>query len=212
MMAKTEADLLKAAEVEWKHWGSSVWDVASGAKTIGHTDDEEPFAQYVIDNYCSVAGGDPSTQDISNDHYYWSAVGMSAIFARAGFEKKEFPFNQAHSRWIKKFIKARKDKDKTALYYGYRIHEAKASPDVGDIVGYTYAKGITFKQAQAYFDKTGSYQSHTDVVVARRSKEIDVVGANVMDSVTKKTIPLTSSGLIADQSHKWFVVLKRQAF
>ena len=41
--------------------------------------------------------------------------------------------------------------------------------------------------------------------------EIDVIGFNVLDSVTKKTVPLTSAGLIADRKHKWFVVLKRKA-
>ena len=36
------------------------------------------------------------------------------------------------------------------------------------MVGYTYAN-VSVAQAQTYFDKTGSYKSHTDVVVARRA-------------------------------------------
>jgi hypothetical protein len=209
-MAKTVADLLASASHEWEHWGQSTWNLSNNAQDIAHTDDEEVFAQYVIDNYCSVGGGSPSVIDISNDHYFWSAVGMSAIFAAAGFVKTEFPFAQAHSKWIKKFVKARKN-NIPALYHGFRLNEAQASPQVGDMVGYTYAN-VTFEQAQAYFDKTGSYPSHTDVVVERRPFEIDVIGANVLDSVTKKTIPLTAAGLIADRSHKWFVVLKRLRF
>jgi hypothetical protein len=133
------------------------------------------------------------------------------MFAGAGFLKTEFPFAQAHSTWIRKFVKARKE-NKPALYHAYRLRETQASPDVGDMVGYTYARGVTFEQAQAYFDRTGSYASHTDIVVARRTREIDVVGANVLDSVTQKTIPLTAAGLIADRTHKWFVVLKRKGF
>lgn len=210
-MAKTEADLLASADHEWQHWGKSTWKLSTNARVIGHTDDEDDFAQYVIDNYCSIGGGTPSIMDISNDHYYWSAVGISAIFAGAGFVATEFPFAQAHSKWIKKFVKARKE-NKPALYHGFRISEAEASPQVGDMIGYTYADGVTFAQAQAYFDKTGNYPSHTDVVVARRPNEVDVIGANVLDSVTKKTVPLTAAGLIADQSHKWFVVLKRKGF
>ena len=210
-MAKTEADLLASADREWQHWGGATWNLSTDQRNVPHTDDETIYAQYVIDHYCSVGGGSPSLIDISNDHYYWSAVGMSAIFAGAGFVKTEFPFAQAHSKWIKKFIKARKD-NTPALYHGFRIKEAKASPQVGDMIGYTYADGLTFEQAQAYFDKTGNYASHTDVVVARRPGEIDVIGANVLDSVTKKTVPLTAAGLIADRSHKWFVVLKRKGF
>lgn len=210
-MAKTLADLLNSANHEWDHWGNSTWNLSTGAKNIQHTDDETVFAQYVIDNYNSVAGGSPSVNEIANDLYFWSAVGMSAIFKGAGFKKTEFPFSQAHSTWIKKFIKARKN-NTPALYHGFRIAEAAASPDVGDMVGYTYASGLTFAQAQAFFDKTGSYPSHTDVVVARRPREVDVIGFNVLDSVTKKTVPLTAAGLIADTSHKWFVVLKRKGF
>ncbi len=210
-MAKTEADLLESANKEWEHWGKSKWNLSSGRRTIGHTDDERPFAKYVLDHYCSVGGGSPSLIDISNDHYFWSAVGISAIFAGAGFTRNDFPFSQAHSTWIRKFVKARKE-NQPALYHAFRLNEPQASPQVGDMVGYTYAQGITFEQAQAFFDRTGSYPSHTDIVVARREREIDVVGANVLDSVTRKTIPLTAAGLIADRSHKWFVVLKRKGF
>lgn len=95
------------------------------------------------------------------------------------------------------------------MYYGYRLRSA--SPDVGDLVG--YARGdITFDRAQSYFDRTGSYSSHTDLVVDRRDGEIDVIGANVLDSVTLKTIKLDEQGLIADRTLNWFVVLKRRGF
>ena len=69
---------------------------------------------------------------------------------------------------------------------------------------------MTFEKAQVFFDKSKPYMSHTDVVVAQRPGEIDVIGGNVRDSVTKKTIPLTARGLIADRSHPWFVVLRRR--
>jgi hypothetical protein len=210
-MAKTVADLLSAADREWQRWGKSTWNVATGARKVGHTDDERDFAQIVIDDYCSVGGGNPSVADISNDDYFWSAVGISAMFKAAGFAKPEFPFSQSHSTWLRKFIKARKERQ-PALYWGFRVTEAQATPDVGDIVGYARGNGLTFESAQRFFDKTGSYSSHSDIVVAKRPREIDVIGANVLDSVTKKTLPLTQAGLIADRSHKWFVVLKRKGF
>jgi hypothetical protein len=164
---RAEADLLESANKEWEHWGKSKWNLSNGRRTIGHTDDERPFAKYVLDHYCSVGGGSPSLIDISNDHYFWSAVGIAAIFAGAGFTRNDFPFSQAHSTWIRKFVKARKE-NQPALYHAFRLNEPQASPQVGDMVGYTYAQGITFEQAQAFFDRTGSYPSHTDVVVARR--------------------------------------------
>jgi hypothetical protein len=79
-------------------------------------------------------------------------------------------------------------------------------------VGYAYYRNPTFEEAQTYFDKTHRDRSHTDLVVARRADQIDVIGFNVLDSVTKKTIPLSASGHIADRTKKWFVVLKRHGF
>ena len=209
-MAKTVSSLISSANSEWNHWGNSTWNLSTDKKNIGHTDDEKSYEDYVIKHYNSVGGGSPTANEISNDHYFWSAVGMSAIFKNAGFTKSEFPFSQAHSTWIRKFVAAR-NSNSPALYHGYRIHESQASPDVGDVIGYTYAK-VSFAKAQTYFDKTGSYPSHTDLVVERRDGEIDVIGANVLDSVTKKTVPLDAKGLIADTTHKWFVVLKRMGF
>ncbi len=210
-MSAQIADLLAVANKEWDYWGRSTFNVATGAKHIGHTDDEENYAEYVIRNYNKAGGGSPSVYDIQNDHYYWSAVGISYFFKTAGFKKSQFPFSEAHSTWIKAFVKARKA-DTPALYHAFRLIETEASPQVGDLVGYTYAKNTTFEQAQAYYDKTGNYPSHTDLVVTRRTREIDVIGANVLDSVTKKTIKLTANGLIADRSHKWFVVMRRKGF
>ncbi|KAA3504492.1 DUF2272 domain-containing protein [Rhizobium rhizogenes] len=209
-MARTVSDILNVADQEWKHWGNSTWNLSTDARHIRHKDDDRIFAKYVIKNYNSVGGGTPTEDDVMNDHYFWSAVGISYVFHAAQFSKKEFPFAESHSVWIRHFIKARKQNSTSALYHGYRLKEAGATPDVGDIVGYTYDK-VSFQQAQGYYDKVGSYKSHTDIVVARRPGEIDVIGFNVLDSVTKKTIPLSESGHIADTRHKWFVVLKKNA-
>lgn len=208
-MPKTVADIVAIATREWEHWGKSTWDLATNATRIGHTDDEDLFARYVIDNYNKAGGGSPSVMEIKDDEYFWSAVGISYVFKAAGFAKSEFPFAEAHSVWIRRFVKARKENDASALYHAYRLHEPEAVPEVGDIIGYTYAKNTSFAQAQAYYDKTGTYPSHTDIVVARRPREVDVIGFNVLDSVTRKTVALTDKGLIADRSHKWFVVLKK---
>lgn len=209
-MAKTLQDLLHSADTQWQHWGKSTWDLAQHTKDIHHTDDESDFAKFVVDNYCSIVGDTPSLNDIENDHYYWSAVGMSAFFKGAGFNKTDFPFSDTHSTWIRAFVKAKKN-NLPALYWAYRLNDKEAKPEVGDLIGYTYAK-VSFEEAQSFYDKTAPYPSHTDLVVAKGDTSIDVIGANVLDSVTKKTVPLTSDGHIADQGHKWFVVMKRKGF
>jgi hypothetical protein len=210
-MPATPASIVAAATQEWTHWGQSTWNLITNTKQIGHTDDEDPFAQRVLDNYCSVAGGTPSLDDIQDDRYAWSAVCVSAIMNAAGFTKNEFPFAQSHSVYIRRFIKERNDGNRSATYWGHRLTEKSATPRVGDLIGYARGDNMTIEKAQAFFDKTSSYTSHTDIVVAQRPGEIDVIGGNVRDSVTKKTLALTDRGLLADRNHPWFVVLRRRA-
>ena len=202
--------ILQSAEREWRRWGKSIWDLPAARKVIAHTDDEEGFAQYVIDAYCSVGGGSPSVIDIQDDRYYWSAVGMSAIMSGAGFSKREFPFSQSHSVFIRHFIAARRAGDRRAAYWGYRVGERSGKPEPGDLVAYARGKNMTAGKAAALFDRTGPYESHSDVVVARRAWRVDVIGCNVLDSVTKKTLRTDSQGHIDDDQHFWFAVLKRR--
>jgi hypothetical protein len=69
---------------------------------------------------------------------------------------------------------------------------------------------MTFAQAQALFDKTEDYESHSDIVVAVRAGAADLIGGNVSDSVTKKTIALDASGRIADKGNLSFCVMKKR--
>lgn len=67
---------------------------------------------------------------------------------------------------------------------------------------------MTASKAERLFDATANYPSHSDVVVAVRSEELDVIGLNVKDSVTMKRLPIDASGYLADTSHARFAVLK----
>lgn len=215
MPASADA-IVSTATDEWTHWGKCTWNCITGKKSKGHnTDDENKFAKYVIDKYCTAVLKAPieypTIPAISEDQYAWSAVTISYIMLKAGFTKKEFPVSEAHAKYIVWSIKARKNKDKTAAYWGYRVDEAQAKPEVGDLIGYARSKkALTSAKVLAYFDRTGSYESHTDIVVAKRAGEIDVIGGNVRDSVTKKTLAIDSNGLLADTSFYWFVVMKKR--
>lgn len=237
MANPSPADLVNAAVKEWEHWGKSTWNCITGQKSSGHhIDDETAFARYVVDTYLppffKAPIKWPTLTAISEDDYAWSAVTMSHFFLRAGFVRKrllssnasaadyknwvasskadEFPISQAHSDYIRWSISARNNEVKGAAYWGYRIDEAEAKPEVGDLIGYPRAKNMTKKKALGFFKKTGGYNSHTDFVVAKRQGEIDVIGGNVRDSVTKKTVAIDANGLVVDKEHFWFVVMKRR--
>lgn len=207
-MAVTIKNIVDSAKHEWTHWGESTWNVPTNVKKIGHTDDADDFATYVLTNYCAVGGGSPSLTEIQDDRYFWSAVGISAIMSGAGLKKAEFPFAQSHSVFIRHFIKARREGKQSAAYWGFRAGEDKGQPEVGDLVAYARGRNMTPAKAAALFDRTTPYESHSDVVVAKRAREIDVIGANVLDSVTKKTLRLDAEGHIQDDKHFWFAVLK----
>lgn len=207
-MPATLGSILASADTEWQHWGRSVWDVPAKVAAIKHRDDEPAFAQYVIDKYCSVGGGKPTLADIQDDRYYWSAVGMSAIMKNSGYSKSEFPFAESHSKFIRHFVAARKA-GASAAYWGFRLNEVGGEPEPGDIVAYARGKKMTQAKALTLFDATSSYESHTDVVVAKQAGRIEVIGCNVRDSVTRKFLKLGPNGHIQDDQHFWFAVLKR---
>jgi len=206
-MPATIQSIVDSAEKEWKYWGKPTWVVPTGETYKGHVDNETDFAKYVIDSYCAVGGGSPSLLDIQDDRYYWSAVGLSAIMKQAGFTKTEFPFAQSHSVFVRHFIAARQT-GKLSPFYGYRIDEQGSQPDIGDIVVYGRGKNMTHEKARSLFDRTSRYDSHADIVVAKHGSEIEVIGANVLDSVTRKTLAIDNNGYIKDDHHPWFAVLK----
>jgi hypothetical protein len=215
-MPATIQNVVNSANTQWSRWGGAVWNTVANTINDGfHTDDENAFATIVRDEYCALVipkrADRPTKQQIAKDKYFWSAVGMSFIMSEAGYTKAEFKFSQAHRDFIRQAIKARRNNVATASFWGFRIDEAGSEPAVGDLVGYARGDGVSHAKAQTFFDDmTTSYGSHTDVVVATRPGEIEVIGANVQDSVAKKIVRVGSTGRLTDTVHPWFVVMKRR--
>lgn len=232
--------IVKVATEEWKHWGQCTWNTITGKKSSTHSnDDDVVYSNYVINNYISKLYGKipkwPTPSDISQDNYAWSAVTISYFLSKAGFTRKkllsskikmtdpeyvawlkqasadEFPLSEAHHDYIRWSIAAKAFNVTNAAYWGYRIDDPVAKPEVGDLVGYVRGiKGMTKSKALKFYDRQTSYQSHTDLVTDVRKGEIDVIGGNVRDSVCKKTLRLDANGLLSDSSQFWFVVMKKQ--
>lgn len=201
---QSASSIVAAALKEWDFWGRSK------TGNIHHKDDELPFATYVRDTYCKPFSSNlPSLEAIAKDKYFWSAVAISYMIKQAGVPASQFKFAESHSVYIREAIKARKDKNKSKAYWGFRIDEPEAILAPGDIVGAGRTKGMTFAEAQALFDMTDDYESHSDIVVAIRVGEADLIGGNVSDSVTMKTLKLDSKGRIQDKKNLSFVVMKK---
>lgn len=234
------SEIVKIATQEWMHWGQCTWNTITDRKSSNHkNDDDAKFSKYVIDKYISKFYGKspnwPTPSDISQDNYAWSAVAISYFLSEAGFKRKkllsnkikmtdpayvawlkqasadEFPLSEAHHDYIRWSIAAKASNVANASYWGYRIDDPMAKPEVGDLVGYVRGvKGMTKNKALKFYDRQTPYQSHTDLVTEVRAGEIDVIGGNVRDSVCKKTLRIDARGLLSDSSHFWFVVMKKR--
>ena len=139
-------------------------------------------------------------EEVGDPDNPWSAAFISWVMNEGGAGDK-FEYSASHSEYITDAIKDRKEKNSEALFFGYKLDEY--SPKVGDLVGYP-------RQAGVDFDTPAPYKSHTDIVVDVRDGEIDVIGGNVGQSVTKKTLQTDSEGRLTDESEDWFVVLGNQ--
>lgn len=217
--ADVTADAIcRSALQEWEHWGRSTLNLITGVREIGKTEKSSGFAEYVYGTYYLdvVKKADPGNRQNMIDriaerkkpHYPWSAVAISCIMKNAGITKEQFRFSQRHSTYIRAAVKAKKSGDTAAAYWGFRIDEAV--PRAGDLIGHGRGN-LTFEEAQELYDREGSYESHADIVVEARPGEIDVIGGNVSESVTKKTLATDpKSGILTDRSFPWFVVMKRR--
>jgi hypothetical protein len=203
-------DMLDSARAMWATWGYSTYNLITGDLNIAQDDNDPVYAQLVIDEYCYELNYKPPLIDVQTGDFAWSAVGMCTLLRRAGLTEDVFPFEDAHHHFIRRAVKARKQ-GLDWVFWAYRHGEAAGQPQVGDLVAYARGDELTWKSAQKRFDLDDGYKAHTDLVVEVRPGEIDVIGANVENSVTLKTLPLDSNGHIAPQKFEdywWFATLR----
>src|SRR5262249_55909585 len=94
--------------------------------------------------------------------------------------------------------------DNPASYFlGYRLREYRVQPS--DLVCRARQLGIDYDHQNG-----GKNLSHGEIVVDVRAKEIDVIGGNVFDSVTKRTLILDSDGFLTDNGARYFVVIQNR--
>ncbi len=183
------------SQQEWERFGRQTMDKNGEVVREGGKEYEDGFSERVGEYWQQGVDLPYSGKDTEVP---WSAAFISWLHKEAGFGER-FRYSPLHATYIRDSILARKSEDPDAAYWGYRLSER--APQVGDLVGYARQGGITFDyQPSRYF-------SHTDLVVAVRPNEIDVIGGNVRDSVTLKTLSTDEQGLLIDKNQRWFVVM-----
>jgi predicted chitinase len=174
------------ALAEWRKFGEQTYDISGHATHIGHKEGETPYYQYVGEYWKYGVNNDTLT---GLDHSVpWSAAFISWVMRTAGAGDR-FNYSPQHSVYIFRAIKDLLQGKPQAGYYCYQLREWK--PQVGDLVCWARREGIDYQHQNG-----GDYPGHCDVVVEVGADQVQVVGGNVGDSVTKRPLALNAGGFL----------------
>jgi hypothetical protein len=132
----------------------------------------------------------------------WSAVFVSWCVKKAGATSAEFKFAKAHSKFVYEAI--RNAINNTGVFRAYDLNAY--APDVGDII---HNNRDGYKFDYNYAKTHDSYESHSAIVIERgidsQGGYVLTVGGNESDSIRKKLIRLTASGLIKQRESNPYI-------
>lgn len=193
--------LVASSEAEWARWGFSAWPL-HGARSIAGKENTTPFVGYVNEYWTVV--GEPTWNGTTPQP--WSAAFISFCFKGAGAAKK-FPYASGHFGYCSSILKSTGkypltlgDPGSTQLQAGDLLWAARTGGNCPKPPT-SYTKAVAALKSGAWFC------SHSDIVVAVRPGEVDVIGGNVSNSVTKVTY-VTAGGCIHDARHDWIGVVR----
>ncbi|OCJ19853.1 hypothetical protein A6U88_32915 [Agrobacterium sp. B131/95] len=197
-------ELVKTASHQWERWGFSVAPLHK-PKAVAGSEEKQPFVGYVHDYWVVV--NRPERNGLTDKP--WSAAFISFCF-RTADPSNSFPYNEGHYGYCQKILKGMKVGNPKITIEG----PTSTILELGDLIwaGRTGTGCGTPPQTydaamDALRKKDGFFCSHADIVVAIRPGEVDVIGGNVSDSVTKTTY-ITSNGKIVDPRHAWVGVIR----
>jgi hypothetical protein len=199
-MTPYKKKMLKTANKEWARFGYTTRDKDNKWVKVGAKEHHNGFWERVGDYWKQALNKNYTGKDRD---VAWSSAFISWVMDKSGgLFNIPFRKSSSHSRYIREYVKNRKDGKLSAPFVAYRISEKPA--EVGDLVCYSR------ENATDLYDKTGSYKSHCDIVVAKRPNEIEVIGGNVNQSVSKRILA-TDRGRVVDPYSKWFAIIKNNA-
>ena len=193
--------VVEEADREWRRWGMQTRGKDGKYVKRGFKETDSGFVQRVGQFWRNIGW---EGVDGNSDKHYWSSAFISWIMGNVG-RVFGVPFKKTHrhSNYIQEYIKNRKEGNLNADYVAYRIHEKPA--EVGDLL--CYAREDTEDDP---YDRTSKYASHCDIVVSKTNNEIEVIGGNVGNSVTKKVLSAVD-GYVIDDNNRWFAIIKNNA-
>ena len=193
-------NIVKTAEEEWARFGYDTTGKDGKKIKEGAKEYQEGFWQRVGDYWREALGKRYTGKDRD---VAWSSAFISWVMAKSGgIFGIPFKKSSAHATYIREYVKNRKEGRLKAPFVAYRINEKPA--EVGDLVCYSR------EGSSNMYDRTSNYKSHCDIVVKKRAGEIEVIGGNVAQSVSKKIVSTDSLGRV-NAGGKWFAIIKNNA-
>jgi len=200
--------LTEVALREWTRWGGPAERI--DGTLVGFTDKRmeatEPFWRYVGEYWQSIG-----SHLNGRDSPAWSAAFISYCFKQAGADSL-FPYDGNHSIYVSKIDSGKfaklslKDPAGTPVAVGDLLWASRSGHDCRP-PPLTFAAAR--KELKKIREKTApSFCSHSDIVVAVRAGEADVIGGNVKQAVTRTTYRLDSSGYVRDGRRAFVGVIK----
>jgi hypothetical protein len=193
--------LIEAANKEWIFFGYSRYTLQSKSSISG-VESAPPYTQRITDYWAVV--GHPHWDGKTSKP--WSAAFISWCFKSAG-NAHAFPGSAQHSVYIDAIRRNRAP----GLVL---VEPSRASLKVGDLIWMSRKSQETPNPPKSYQDAVTRLQagemfsSHVDIVVETRPGEIDSIGGNVQDSITKSTWRTNAAGNIVDLRRTWIGVVQ----
>jgi len=201
-------DLIAIARRESLRWGGPAERLDGSLVGFAYPrmENKAPYWGYVGDYWQAVGSGLDG-----RDAPAWSAAFISYCFKEAGAGAR-FPYDQNHSKYAAAIGSGSfaglslEDPATTVLAPGDLIWASRTGDDCR-------TPPATFAAAKAelrriFQGRADTFCSHSDIVVAVRGGEVDVIGGNVKQAVTRTTYKLDGAGRISDGRRNFIGVIR----
>jgi hypothetical protein len=182
--------MVEIAKQEWEYFGRQSINRIGQLYRKGKRETDEGYWQRVGFYWKQL----DYNIDGRDTNWAWSAAFMSYVAKAAGLGI-HFKYSIRHSDYIRAIANG------DSKYWVYRDIKTTA-PKVGDIICYSRQAGVSYGRPLPKY-----FKSHGDLVVHVEEGHIEVIGGNVLNSVSLTRLPTTSKGIVVDTKKDWFCVL-----
>lgn len=196
--------IVAKANEEWNWFGREEYALNGQRTREGKREDADDASERVRRYWEEGRTGEKFTG--KNRNQPWSAAFISYVMAKGGMGSL-FRYSSAHRDYVHAAIKARRAEKRDTSYWAYELVEQPV--ELGDLicagrVTEDWPGPVTWQDAVA----GRGYPSHCDLVVAKNGDEIETIGGNVGQSVSKKHYRLVGGKLTESNFAKGFALLK----